>query len=141
MRINDDGLERESLRSFARFLPNETTGSRLYRHHRAAGAARSRAFKPEEISECLIYRLRRIGRRRPSTRWAPEEWTTGRGGGGEGEEPLSFYPDSDARARTRLLFSNLNRLHKCFAVHSRDRSLFTQILSGPFRSLRSPPLP
>lgn len=34
---------------------DETTGYRVVR------TARSRAFKPEEISECLIYRLRRIG--------------------------------------------------------------------------------
>lgn len=47
-------MVKQSLGSFPRFRL-------MKRPATVVRTARSRAFKPEEISECLIYRLRRIG--------------------------------------------------------------------------------
>lgn len=96
----------------------------------AAAARTPRAFKPEEISECLIYRLRGIGRRRRQC--ARSSGTIARA-----PLPLSFCALSArhsmrARARARLLFSNLNRLRNGAFRARRDRRV-RRIRIGPRR--------
>lgn len=100
---------RRSLQIVRSIPPDETVGHRRQPVQRALACFQTGR-------DIRVFNLS-VTENRPATS-APEEWTNRTG--------ASLF----LRAYTQLLFSNLNRLHKCFARDPFDRSLFTQILSG-----------